>query len=36
MVPPTDLLALVSSDPAVALAAAEVERASRKIIDEAA
>lgn len=36
MVPPTDLLALVSSEPAVAPAAAEVERAMRKTIDESA
>jgi uncharacterized protein (DUF302 family) len=36
MVPPSDLLALVSHDPALAGASAEVERAMKAIIDAAA
>jgi hypothetical protein len=36
MVPPTDMLALVSEDPAIATTALEVERTMRRIIDEAA
>jgi len=36
MVPPTDMLGLVSHDPAIAATAVEVERTLRKIIDEAA
>ena len=36
MVPPTDLLSLVSRDPAVESAARTVEEALRAIIDEAA
>jgi uncharacterized protein (DUF302 family) len=36
MVPPTDMLSLVSSDPAIATTAMEVEQTMRTIIDEAA
>ncbi|WP_159016096.1 DUF302 domain-containing protein [Cognatiluteimonas profundi] len=36
MVPPTDMLSLVSQDPAIATTAMEVERTMRTIIDEAA
>lgn len=36
MVPPTDLLALVSQDPAIAAAAVEVERVMKEIIDDVA
>lgn len=36
MVPPTDMLSLVSQDPAIATTAMAVERTMRTIIDEAA
>jgi uncharacterized protein (DUF302 family) len=36
MVPPTDLLALVSTDPAIAASADEVEATMQRIIDDAA
>lgn len=35
MIPPTDLLALVSKNPGIASAAADVERVMRAIIDDA-
>jgi uncharacterized protein (DUF302 family) len=35
MIPPTDLLSLVSKNPSIATAAAEVERAMMAIIDDA-
>jgi hypothetical protein len=36
MVPPSDLLPLVSADAAIAASAAEVEATMRRIIDDAA
>jgi uncharacterized protein (DUF302 family) len=36
MVPPTDMLQLVSADPAIATSAGEVEATLKRIIDDAA
>jgi hypothetical protein len=36
MVPPTDMLQLVSADPAIANSAREVEATMKRIIDDAA